>query len=158
MTTKPMRRESPSAESGVGSPFSLFRSEMDRLMDRFFRDPWSEGWFGPVAGWTPTLDVSATDAQVLVRVELPGVDPSDLDLSVTGNVLTISGEKKKLEEKDDGRCHHIERSFGSFRRSVQLPAEIDLESIVAASQQGVLTIAMNKTPEETPRKIEIRRK
>ena len=135
------------------APVSQFRGELDRLFDRFFRDPWGEG--DAVTGWSPTLDVTDTEKEVVIRADVPGVDPKDLNLTVTGNLLTISGEKKEQTEKKGENYYHAERRFGSFRRTVQLPAGVDADKVTAEHKNGVVTIHLKKTPGATPRRIAV---
>lgn len=139
------------------APISRFRNEFDRLFDRFFRDPWSlaEDWTERGAGWLPSLDVSETDTEITVRAEVPGVKPDDLDVSVTGNVLTLSGEKKSTSESKDENSFHSECFYGSFRRSVTLPTEVDPEKIDARHAQGVLTIRMKKRHPTAARRVKV---
>lgn len=140
-------------------PLHRFRSEMENVFDRFFdspMSPWSEP-FGP-GGWMPSLDMSETDTHVVVRAEVPGVDPKDIDISVSGNILTVSGEKKETTEQKGESWHHTERRFGSFRRSMQLPAYADAEKVSAEHAHGVLMIRLEKSQAAKPKRIEVKSK
>lgn len=134
---------------------TTFRREMDRLFDRFFEGwpfrPWAEG-----REWAPSVDVSETAKQVMVKAEVPGMDPKDIDIAITGDVLTIRGERKQEEEKKDENFHRIERSYGAFSRSVRLPAEVDANKVDATYKNGVLKIALPKTKQATVKKIEVK--
>lgn len=142
----------PWDESGE---LTRFRREMDRLFERFF-----EGWpfkAGAAEGpWAPCVDVSETVKEVLVRAEIPGMDPKDMDVSVHRNILTLRGERKKEHEEKGENAHRIERSCGAFCRSLELPAEIDAEKVKATYKDGVLTITLPKTEEEAVKKIEVK--
>jgi len=154
---KGKRQNDDTTELMRTSPMSFFRSEMDRLFDRFFGD--DRGLTRPDAfgdtGWVPSLDVSETDTEVSVRAEVPGVDPKDLDISVSGQMLTISGEKKESRESKGESYHQVERRFGSFRRSVQLPASIDTERVSAEHKDGVVMIRLQKRPGAVPKRIPV---
>jgi HSP20 family protein len=134
---------------------STFRREMDRLFDRFF-----EGWpFKPSpqeGPWAPSVDVSETAKDVVVRAEIPGMDPKNIDVSVHGDVLTLRGERKKEHEEKGEDFHRIERSYGAFSRSIRLPAEVDANKVNATYKDGVLKINLPKTEEAAVKKIEVK--
>jgi len=134
---------------------SSFRREMDRLFDRFF-----EGWpFKPSAQegpWAPSVDLSETAKEVIVKAELPGMDPKDIDVSVRGDMLTLRGERKQEKEEKGENFHRVERSYGSFSRSIQLPAEVDSGKVTATYIDGVLKISLPKTKEAAVKKIEVK--
>jgi HSP20 family protein len=134
------------------------RSEMDRVFDRFLREPWgsmSES-FGFSGQFAPSLDVSETANEVTVQAELPGVDPKDLDITVTGERLTISGEKREESEKKEKNYHHREIRSGSFSRTVQLPAGVDPQQVTAEHKNGTLTIRIKKSEQAAARKINVK--
>jgi HSP20 family protein len=128
---------------------------MDRLFDRFF-----EGWPFRVSAeerlWAPTADVSETAKEVIVKAEVPGMDPKDIDVSVQGDVLTLRGERKQEKEEKDENFHRVERSYGSFSRSIQLPSEVDAGKVSATYQDGILKINMSKTKAAAVKKIEVK--
>jgi HSP20 family protein len=138
---------------GELAPLTEFRHEVDRLFDSFLREPlgWSERGWNDL--WNPSLDVSEDEKSVTVKVEVPGVKPDDINLSVTGNTLVISGEKKESQERKGDGFYHTERRFGSFRRNVMLPPGVDGDKVTADYAQGVLTVRLEKSPEAMPRKI-----
>lgn len=142
------------------SPIGQLRSELDRLFERFLGEPWSplENFFAPLSAseWLPSLDVTETEKEVTIRAEVPGVDPKELDIRVTGQCLTLSGEKKESHEEKGENFHRTERHFGAFRRTVELPATVDTEKVAAEHANGVLTIRLQKTPGATPRKIAVK--
>ena len=131
-----------------------FRREMDRLFERFFGELPSLEL--PGMSWAPHLDVTETKDSLVVKAELPGLEAKDLDVSVSGNALTIKGEKKTEKEEKDEHHHLIERSYGAFSRTVQLPAPVASEKIKAAFKNGVLTITLPKTEEAKRKAIPIK--
>lgn len=134
------------------------RHEMDRLFDRFFTGgPWGafDGDGGALAAWSPTLDVDEDEKNITVRAELPGLDPNEIDLTVNGRVLTVSGEKKEETERQEKGYRYSERRFGSFRRSVELPAEVDANAVGAEYRKGVLTVTLPKTAASQARRIQV---
>ncbi|GMV96591.1 MAG: Hsp20/alpha crystallin family protein [Phycisphaerae bacterium] len=142
------------SEGGELATFPRLRREIDGLFERFFRDP-----FGyPLDFWTGgTLrtDLAESDDEVMVRVELPGVEPGDLEVKVAGNTLTISGEKKMEKEDKRRDYHYVERRFGSFHRSIDLPGCVDPDKVEAGFKNGVLTVTIAKRPEAKPRRIKV---
>ena len=132
-----------------------FRREMDRAFDRFF-----EGWPFRLSAeegtWAPSVDVSETAKEVIVKAELPGMDAKEIDVSVRGEILTLRGERKQEKEEKGENFHRVERSYGSFSRSLQLPAEVDSGKVDATYKNGVLKITMPKTKEASTKKIEIK--
>jgi HSP20 family protein len=129
------------------------RNEMERLYDRFFDlRPFHRAEDGD---WVPFLDVSETSTEVIVKAEIPGMESKDIDVSLEGGTLTIKGERKQEHEEKDENFHRIERSYGSFYRSLRLPAEVDSENVKATYKKGILRISLPKTKKETGKKIEV---
>lgn len=128
-------------------PFHSLHYEMNRLFEGFGSSlpaTWTDG--GLMA---PTIDVSETDGELTVTAELPGVAEEDVDLSLEDNVLTIKGEKRAEEKKEDEEKKYrlVERSYGSFQRSIPLSFKADPDSVKASFENGVLKIAVPKPPE-----------
>jgi HSP20 family protein len=120
------------------------RREMDRLFERFFEPPWAEL---PAPGdWTPALDVSEGKDAISVKAEVPGVEPAEIAVTLDGDVLTIKGEKEVKKEEKDERLHRGERSWGTFMRSVRLPATVDGSKVTATFKNGVVTVMLPKAP------------
>ena len=115
-----------------------------------------EGFFGAATGWVPALDFSETADRYVVKLDLPGVDPGELDISVVEDRLEISGEKKSEEKKEGEGWHRVERHYGSFRRAVQLPGAVDAAHAKAESSHGVLTVTLPKQEAAKTRKIDVR--
>jgi len=143
---------------GTGAPsLAEFRSEVSKLFDSFLREP--VGTLSETINawnrWGPALDVSQTDTTVTVHAELPGVDPNEIEVTVTGDRLTIAGEKKEASERTDQDVFHREMKYGSFSRTIQLPTTVDANEVSADYANGVLTVSLKKTPNSAARKIPI---
>ena len=161
MSLVPWRGKSPEGEGDEdrpGSALRRFRSEMDQLFERFFgrtRDVMEAG-FGAMTAWTPSLDVSETDTEITVRAEVPGIDPKELEITVSGQMLTLAGEKKESTEQRGEGFYRSERRFGSFRRSVQLPTPVDTEKITAEHKNGVVLIQIKKDQGAVAKRIPVK--
>ena len=127
--------------------------EMDDLFDSFFR-----GLDRPFSGYKawPAVDVAAGEEAILVRAEVPGCKADDIDISVHGNVLTISGQKKLSEEKKEKGYYHMESSYGSFRREFTLPTDVDQSKVDATYENGVLSIKLPKAEKAKTIKVKIK--
>jgi HSP20 family protein len=128
-------------------------NEMDDLFDGFFR-----GLDRPFAGYKawPAIDVAEEENSVIVRAEVPGCKADDIDISVYGNTFTISGEKKLEEEKKEKGYYHIESTYGSFRRELTLPTDVDSSKVEAACKDGVLTITLPKAASAKAIKVKVK--
>ena len=132
-----------------------FRSEMDGLFDRFF--DWRPFDLTVREGeWMPTVDVSETGKEVIVKADIPGMEAKDIDISLSGRVLTLKGEKRSEHEEKEESYHRVERRYGSFSRSFELPADVDVNKVKAIYKDGVLKLSLPKTKEQTVKKIEIK--
>ena len=121
------------------------RREMERFFDRFAEPVWEP--FEMVAGdWAPKLDVSETKEAMVVTAEMPGVDPKEIEIALTGDLLTLKGEKEKETEEMEERYHRVERTYGAFLRSVRLPMAVDGSKVTAGFKNGVLVVTLPKTP------------
>ncbi|MEJ2673451.1 MAG: Hsp20/alpha crystallin family protein [Deltaproteobacteria bacterium] len=134
---------------------SRLRREMDRLWDDYFGSG-RRGLQPLTAEFAPAVDIKETDTEIVVKAEVPGIDANDINISVTGEVLTIKGEKKSEREEKEENYHLVERSYGSFSRSLALPAAVDLDKIEAKYAKGVLTVTCPKKEEVKPKAIEIK--
>jgi HSP20 family protein len=122
-----------------------FKTEMDRLFDRFIEPVWSQ--MPGLGEWEPKVDVTETKDAITVKAEVPGVDQKDIAVSLQENVLTIKGEKEEEKEEKDKRHHRVERSYGAFARVMRLPAAVDGSKATASFKDGVITITLPKAPE-----------
>lgn len=138
---------------------STLRGEIDRVFDRFFRDFAGFGSAGSntlsTGLWEPFVDVSESDKLVTVKVDIPGVEPKNIDVSLSGNALVVQGERREESERNNESYFQVERSFGSFRRVLELPRNVNLDTIQAEHKHGVLTITFEKDQGATARKIPI---
>jgi HSP20 family protein len=112
--------------------------------------------FKDKGGLMPAFDISEAEDQFIVKADLPGIDPKSLDISLSGNVLTISGEKKQEREEKTEHYYSVERQFGSFSRSFMLPGDVKEEGIEANYKDGVLTVTFPKTEHARQKKIEVK--
>ena len=111
---------------------------------------------GRATGWAPALDISERKDAYLVAVELPGLKPQDLDITMEDGLLTIQGERQFTSESSEQQFHRIERRYGAFRRSITLPTHAMAEGIEASSEDGVLQILVPKAEEAKPKRIQVR--
>ncbi len=130
------------------------RGEMDKLWDRFFTRKTIAGALSEE--WSPSVDISETEENLFVTAELPGLEAKDVNVTISGDLLTIKGEKKKEKEEKDEHHHYIERFVGSFQRSFRLPVDIQSEKIEASFKKGVLKITLPKAEEAKKKSIEIK--
>ena len=140
------------------SPGSLWGGEMDRLLERLWGGFWPLSHGQPLGEhvWAPSIDVSETDTDVIVRADIPGVDPKTVEVILEGDHQVISGEKKESQENKEKHYHYSERFYGSFRRVLELPSAVDAESAVAEHKDGVLTLSLKKDPKLNPKKIPVK--
>ena len=133
---------------------SSLRREMDNLWNRFFGET-------PLARrlteeWWPSVDLSETKDSFIIKAELPGLDAKDVEVRISGNVLTLKGEKKKEEEEKDEHHYRAERYYGSFHRTFQLPTNVKAEKIEATFEKGVLKVMLPKVEEAKKKPIEVK--
>jgi HSP20 family protein len=133
---------------------STLREEVERLFRETFGGTGAESPT-PAGGWSPDLDIEEDDEAYTMHVELPGVKSDDITVSLEDDVLTIAGERRFYEEKEEEGFRRIERRFGSFRRSLRLPAPVDPDQVDARHVEGVLTVRVPKAPETKPQRIEV---
>jgi HSP20 family protein len=126
---------------------------MEDLMSKLFGEH-EEIW--PFGRISPSLDLAETDHAIEARLDLPGVDPKEIDIQINANMLTVSGQRKEEKEEKGKTYHRVERRAGSFSRSVSLPCPVKEEAVEAKCGDGVLTITMPKTEEAKSRKIAVK--
>jgi HSP20 family protein len=126
------------------------QNQFNRLVDQV--------WSGRQESWLPAVDVFDTKDSVVLKAELAGMDPDEIQIEVEDNVLTIKGERKFEETVDEERYYRVERRFGSFQRNLALPQGVKPEDISAAYEDGILTVTVPKVEEEKPKRIEVKAK
>lgn len=131
-------------------------AQFDTLVQQFFGEPFGVQSWARAAGLSTAIDVSESADHVLVRAELPGVAPDEIEITFQDGVLTLSGEKRDEQRNEQDGWRMSERSFGSFKRSLAIAATIDESKISAEHKNGVLSVRLPKVEPVKPRKIEIR--
>ena len=126
---------------------------MNRLFNSFFDTP--TGAPNPLRRWTPAIDVVEAETDYVLRADLPGISEDEVSIELEDNVLTVSGERKAEHEERTGGYYRIERSSGSFRRSLRLPEGVDPEAVKATFEHGVLEVRVPKPEQRKPRKVAI---
>ena len=129
------------------------RREMDKLWEDFFG---GQELMSSEGLWLPAIDISETKEAIIVRAELPGMDPKEIEINLTGDVLTIKGEKRQKTEEKDENFHRIETRYGAFQRSIRVPVSVDSGKIQAKYDKGVLKITLPKREEARPKQIEVK--
>lgn len=165
----PVRKESKSVDRGAPSRIMTPFDEMERMMEQMFGNFFHSDWARPLRlglpSWNnltapfdvtmPKVDILDRDDDILVRAELPGVDKKDLDVTISGNSVTIKGVTSHEEKKEEGNYFRQEISKGSFCRTLGLPGDVDTSDPKAVFEDGVLKITLNKVDEAKRRKVEI---
>jgi HSP20 family protein len=155
------KSQAPATRDDYLDPFVAFRREVDRMFDGFF-DGFGRSGRSSLTGWsapTPSIDLAENDKEITITAELPGLDEKDFELTVTGDLLTLKGEKKSEHGQRNGDSYYAERRYGSFSRSVRLPFEVKDEAVEAKFDKGVLTVRVHKPADlqRPARRIEVKR-
>lgn len=129
------------------------RDDMDRLFHNFFGPEWNGTTLD--SPWQPSMDLAENENDVVITAELPGIGKEDVKLSMQDNVLVIRGEKKQERTEKDESFHRVERSYGTFQRSIVLPTAVDSKKIKAHFNNGVLKITLPKAEEAKRKEIPI---
>ncbi len=144
-------------------PFKEMEKEMQDLTDRFSRmlSRWPSRSSGTrealmVADWSPTVDISETDDEYLVKAEIPEVDRKDVKVTVQDGLLTIQGERKQEKEEKGKRFHRVERAYGTFLRTFDMPDGVDEEKLRAEFKDGMLLVHLPKTEKAKTKAIEVK--
>jgi HSP20 family protein len=145
MTAAAPRARDPLAIFDALMRWDPFNGEWPSLLDRTMPD-----------AFMPSVDVKETPEAFVFTTDLPGVAEKDLDVSITGNRLTISGKREKEEKKEGEKFYSYERTFGSFSRTFTLPEGADAEKVAADMKGGVLTVSVGKRPEAQPKKVDVK--
>jgi len=145
----------------TASPFQMMRrmqEDMDRAFGSFFGQPWGQergAWGGAgsqaLTGWAPSVDVYETDKEIVVKADVPGVEPEDLEVYSTPDAVVLRGETRHEDDRQQGGVHHSERSYGRFERQIPLPPGTRSEEIKANFRNGVLELRIPKTEEASQR-------
>jgi HSP20 family protein len=133
------------------------QDRMNRIFEEAFRgnrtaseDDWALG-----GSWAPAVDIFEKDGSIVLKAELPGIDPKDVDVRVENNVLTLRGERKFENEVKREQYHRVERAYGTFTRSFTLPNVVDTEKIKAEFKDGLLQVSLPQKEEAKPKQISI---
>ena len=145
-------------ETNVWSPFrhlSVLRDEIDRL----FESPLEELTRSSqqfLSGWLPTLDLYEDRDRLVLKAEIPGMRKEDIEISLHGEVLTLSGERKEDDAFDKAETYRAERFLGKFQRTITLPMTVDPSKVQASYKDGILTVTLPKAEEAKPKQIEVK--
>ncbi len=133
--------------------------EMSTRLNRYLGQPVAKPGGGDggmsLADWTPAIDVQETDAEFLVKIDLPDVKKEDVKVEVVDGVLSVSGERKQEREEKGKRFHRIERAYGRFERRLSLPVDVDKDKIAANFKDGVLQVHLPKSPTARPQSVSV---
>jgi HSP20 family protein len=150
----PVRREESTQWPSATREMTEWMDQWNRLFDGFFGrafdlTPWRDtaNWGSQWGSFVPAINVVENDKEYSVTAELPGMDENDIELSVNKGALVIKGEKKRESEDKGNGYHRIERSYGTFHRTLPLPQEVDAERVEATFKKGILTVTLPKLPE-----------
>jgi HSP20 family protein len=135
-------------------PFRNVDSLQNRV-NSLLRDLNSENETVATAGFVPPVDIYEDEKKVVIKLEVPGIEEKDLQVSVENNTLTVRGERKFESEEKEENFHRIERRYGSFYRSFTLPTTVDAENVEAKYTAGILRLELNKKAEAQPRQIKV---
>jgi HSP20 family protein len=135
-------------------PFREVQTLQNR-MNALFRDFSESDNALTTASFVPPVDIYEDDKKVLLKLEVPGIEEKDLDVSVENNTLTVKGERKFEKEEKEENFHRIERRYGSFFRAFTLPPTVDTEHVKADYHNGILKLELNKRPEAQPKQIKV---
>jgi len=136
--------------------FGTLQNEMNRLFNTVFDTPApSNGNGGALRRWMPAMDLVEGEDHFVLRAHLPGVAEDDVNIEIEDATLTISGERKDEHAMHDGGSYRVERAFGRFSRTLQLPKGIDADAVTASFDRGVLEVRIPKPAQRKPRRIEI---
>jgi HSP20 family protein len=136
---------------------------MEDFFDRFFSEPffrplaWERPFWGAEA-WAPAIESRVENGNLIVKADLPGIDPKEVSISVQGNQLTIEGERKREKKEEEKGYLYEEVAYGKFSRTIALPAGVDADKVKATYKDGVLQLTMPAPKELAPKRIQIEAK
>jgi HSP20 family protein len=137
----------------AGNELAGLHRRMDELFNSFFGEM-------PLAAYErnvwPAIDITEGDNEITVKAEVPGCNADDIDIAVHGNTVTISGEKKAEKEQKEKGYYHIERSYGSFRRQIVLPGDVEADKVEASCKNGILTLTLPKEEKAKTVKVKVK--
>ena len=139
-----------------GSILEPFFQEMQDFVRQFPLEPLPINGIEAIPAFVPRVDIVESDMEVIVKADLPGVDPKDVDVTVVEGCLVLKGEKKEEHEEKKKNYHRLERFTGKFLREIPLPAGTDPEKIAAVCTKGVITVTIPKKPEVMTKKIAVK--
>ena len=144
--------------SAIPTTVDRLRDEFNRALQNWWNDTTELKELFTGGDWNPSLDISETDEAVEIKVDLPGIKPEDMEIRVTDDRLTIQGERKEEKETKNKTIRRVERSYGSFYRSIALPAGAKADDVSAVSDNGVITITVPKGDAAKAKKIKVKPK
>lgn len=157
MTKTLPTRPSQGLSRWFGDPITSFRDEMDDLFARFTGVPGENGNGSLIKGdFAPAVDLSETDDELQIKMDVPGMKSDELDIEIVDDVLRVSGEHSEEKEEKGRQFHRIERRSGSFARSLRLPTSVKEDEVKAEYKDGVLTVSAPKAAPAKTRKIPIK--
>lgn len=148
-----VRRNSPSHPRHDGGVFGVLQREIDRVFEEVGRSPWAP-LFG--AGAAVSMDYAETRDGIELTAELPGLEEKDVKVTFADHMLTISGEKAVSKDEKDKNYHFVERSYGAFSRTIELPADVEADKISASLANGVLKVTVPRSAKAAPKQIEVK--
>ena len=147
-----VHRDTTNTPTLFHSPFGM---DHGQLFDRFFQDVWGGRSEETLAMTSGAMDVVEMEDALRISVEVPGIDPAELEVSLTGRVLTLSAEKRDEHVEESENRTYSERRFGTFRRSIKLPCDVDPGGVQAQHKHGVVTVTLKKSDAVRPKRIEV---
>ncbi|MCA8942739.1 MAG: Hsp20/alpha crystallin family protein [Planctomycetes bacterium] len=124
--------------------------------DEGIRDAWSRALEGNEGSWKPRADVVETPETYVIKAEMPGIDPDDITVTMTGDTLTLRGERRHEEKREEEHWHVVERTAGTFVRTFRIPTRVDSSGVEAEMKNGILEVTVRKAPEESSKRIKVK--
>ena len=140
------------------APMGKVRDEFESAIQRLWDGDAGLAEMTTSADWLPSVDVSESDKEIEVKIDLPGLSPEDVEISLSDHELTIKGERREESEQKEKEFHRVERRHGSFLRRIPLPASADTEHLEANADNGVITVTVPKLPEAKSKRIKVKAK
>ena len=139
---------------GELAPWSALR-EMERELSRVFGDFYGDNADLLNSAWAPQVDLSETEDEYVLQADLPGLKRDDVELVCVDNVVNLKGERRHESKEEKGGYHRIERRYGGFQRSFEIPGGFDADKVTASFEDGVLTVHLPKREEQKPKQIKV---